>query len=149
MDIEILAIGKFRRPDPNKEIFDEYTKRIPWKIKILEIDGSKNLLSKEAQSIFILNKIEKSRVIIALDERGKEFTSQDFAKKMTNYRDNSQNNISFLIGGAEGHSKIIHQKADLLLSFGKMTWPHMMVRAMLAEQIYRAYSIIIGHPYHK
>ena len=87
--------------------------------------------------------------IVALDERGRAEGSAQFAKRIEGWRDNGVRGIAFLIGGADGLSDDVRKRADLILSFGTMTWPHMLVRAMLAEQLYRAHSILTGHPYHR
>ena len=90
-----------------------------------------------------------SAKIIALDEGGKMFSSVEFAKKIKNYGDYGQSNLAFIIGGADGLGEEIKQRADLILSFSKMTFPHLMIRAFLMEQIYRASTIINNHPYHR
>jgi 23S rRNA (pseudouridine1915-N3)-methyltransferase len=87
--------------------------------------------------------------LVALDRRGKVLDSQAFADRLARWRDNSVSDVAFLIGGAEGHAEPLLKKADLVLSFGAMTWPHLLARAMLAEQIYRAQQLLAGHPYHR
>ena len=84
-----------------------------------------------------------------MDERGKDLTSQDFAETMGRWRDDGRGVIAFVIGGAFGLDPALRADADLVLSFGKATWPHLLVRAMLMEQVYRAETILAGHPYHK
>lgn len=88
-------------------------------------------------------------VTVVLDERGKALSSMDFARKLEGWRDTGRRETRFLIGAADGHEEEMRGKADLLLSFGPATWPHMMVRAMLAEQLFRATSILANHPYHR
>ncbi|MCK5659603.1 MAG: 23S rRNA (pseudouridine(1915)-N(3))-methyltransferase RlmH, partial [Alphaproteobacteria bacterium] len=98
----------------------------------------------------ILKKLIKPSFIIALDERGKTLTSPDFSKKISLWQNQAPGNeITFLIGGADGFDNKIRKKADFLMSFGKQTWPHLLVRVMLLEQIYRAQQILAGHPYHR
>ena len=97
----------------------------------------------------LLSAVPEGGVIIALDERGKHLSSEEFAHRLGTWQDNGIPAAAFLIGGADGHSPEVRQKAHLLLAFGKMTWPHMLARAMLAEQIYRAKTILDGHPYHR
>lgn len=87
--------------------------------------------------------------IVALDERGRSETSEAFASRLGRWRDDGVRTIGFIIGGADGLDESVRRKADLVMSFGALTWPHMLVRAMLAEQIYRAQSILAGHPYHR
>jgi 23S rRNA (pseudouridine1915-N3)-methyltransferase len=97
----------------------------------------------------ILAAVPKGSYLIVLDERGKTFTSEAFAADLQNLQDQGINHFTFAIGGAFGHGENLKAKADKLLRLSDMTWPHMMVRAMLAEQLYRAHTINTGHPYHK
>ena len=87
--------------------------------------------------------------LVLLDERGKDLSSADFAELLGRWRDDGVREARFLIGAADGHEDAHRREADLLLAFGKATWPHLMARAMLAEQLYRATSILAGHPYHR
>ncbi len=87
--------------------------------------------------------------IVALDERGKSLTSAEFAAALGTWRDQGAPAVAFLIGGADGHDDGIRRKADLVLNLGTLTWPHMLVRGLIAEQIYRAQCILDGHPYHR
>ncbi len=146
MKIIIAAVGKMKA-GPEKAISDSYLKRIPWNIQIKEIEEKKNLSGeklKSAEGKLLLAASEKTKRIV-LDERGEILSSIAFARKINGFG----GPISFLIGGAEGHGDEISSNADFLLSLGKMTWPHMLARVMLAEQIYRAHTILSGHPYHK
>ncbi len=86
---------------------------------------------------------------VLLDEHGKQMSSEEFAALLGRWRDDGVRETRFLIGAADGHGQEARDKADLLLGFGAMTWPHLMVRAMLAEQLWRATSILAGHPYHR
>ena len=88
-------------------------------------------------------------VTVVLDERGRTQGSAEFAAKLGRWRDDGMRECRFLIGGADGHPAAVRDSADLLLSFGSATWPHMLARAMLAEQLYRATAILAGHPYHR
>ena len=88
-------------------------------------------------------------MIVALDERGKDLSSRQLADRIAGWRDDGIRDIVFLIGGADGLDGRVRERADLLLSFGRVTWPHMLMRGMLAEQIYRAQCILAGHPYHR
>ena len=129
----------------------EFQKRLRWKVTIKEFDfkdsNPNKLREKESQAL--LAAIPEGFRIIACDERGKETSSVDFARKIEHWQDNESQNLAFLIGGADGHSDGLRKKADFLLSFGRMTWPHMMARVMLVEQLYRAQQIMAGHPYHR
>jgi len=146
MKIIIAAVGKMKA-GPEKTLADSYLKRIPWNITIKEIEEKKNLSGEKLKSTegkLLLAASEKTKRIV-LDERGDVLSSIAFARKINSFG----GPVSFLIGGAEGHGDEVRSNADFLLSLGKMTWPHMLARAMLAEQIYRAHTILSGHPYHK
>jgi 23S rRNA (pseudouridine1915-N3)-methyltransferase len=152
MKVLIAAIGKDKQSSPTYKLFEEYIKRLSWNIELKEVENKKPLpsdLQKEKEAALLLDCVPKLSKIIALDENGKNITSKEFAKHISKWQGDGCSHISFLIGGASGHGKDVLDKADFKLSFGKLTWPHMMVRAMLAEQIYRADTIISGHPYHK
>ena len=115
---------------------------------VVEIDERK-ARDRAMQSARLIEAIPAGAVAIALDERGKTLSSQDFADMLAALRDRGTGTAVFLIGGADGHDQALRDRADRLLSFGPMVWPHMMVRAMLAEQLYRAMSILSGGPYHR
>lgn len=151
MKITICAIGKVKGSSLEKQS-DDYLKRITWPVQIKEFELKKKLspdMMKSGEADLLLESVPKSAIKIVLDENGKNITSEEFAKKITQWQELGHSNFAFLIGGAHGHGKKVLDSADLVLSLGKMTWPHMLVRVMLAEQIYRAYTIITGHPYHK
>lgn len=151
MKVIIAAIGKFKS-SPEKDIYTSYLKRIPWKVDLKEFEAKKGLSGaqlKEAEAQLLLSAIPKSCKIIALDETGKNIPSVELAGLISSWQSAGTSNLAFIIGGADGLDPALRQKADFTLSFGRLTWPHMLVRAMLAEQIYRAYSIISKHPYHR
>ena len=104
---------------------------------------------KQAEAELLLDNVPKGAVIVALDERGKTMGSREFAGKIENWQDQGRGDIAFIIGGADGLDETVRARSDLLISFGAMTWPHMLVRPMLAEQLFRASSILAGHPYHR
>ena len=152
MNLTILAIGKMKKNAPEKALIDDYIKQSGWPIKIIELEEKKALTGqalKEAQSDLLFKNIPQNAKIIVLDERGENISSHQFAQKLISWQDTGCRNIALLIGGADGHSDALRQKADFVLSFGKMTLPHMLLRTVLCEQLYRAYTISIGHPYHK
>ena len=93
--------------------------------------------------------LPKGAFLVLLDERGKTFDSVEFAERLGQIRDDGQRDIVLAIGGPDGFDKDLRQRADLTISFGRMTWPHQLVRIMLAEQLYRAVTILSGHPYHR
>jgi 23S rRNA (pseudouridine1915-N3)-methyltransferase len=138
VQLHIIARGKIGR-SPEAELTARYLKRITWSTKVTELPDRGGLLPDASANA----------VTVVLDERGKTLTSMDFAKKLEGWRDTGRREARFLIGAADGHDDAIRDKADLLLSFGPATWPHMLVRAMLAEQLFRATSILANHPYHR
>jgi 23S rRNA (pseudouridine1915-N3)-methyltransferase len=112
--------------------------------------SSAELKAREAELLLAaLEESKGKRAVVVLDERGKQLGSRDFAVRLQRFEDDGTGEIAFLIGGADGHGQAVLDRADLKLSLGTMTWPHMMVRAMLAEQLYRAQAILAGHPYHR
>ena len=118
---------------------ERYLKRIAWPTKVTELPDRGGTVPDGAANA----------VTILLDERGTAMSSMDFAKKLEGWRDTGRREVRFLIGAADGHDDAERTQADLLLSFGPATWPHMMARAMLAEQLFRATSILANHPYHR
>ncbi|MDD2839645.1 MAG: 23S rRNA (pseudouridine(1915)-N(3))-methyltransferase RlmH [Rickettsiales bacterium] len=151
MKINILSIGKFK--DENCEaLFFEYKKRMNFDINLKELVLKKNFDGeklKEEEGKLLLQNISNNSKTIVLDERGKIITTLDFCNLITKYQDNSVGEINFIIGGSEGLSQEVRDKADFILSFGKMVFPHLFVRVMLIEQLYRVCTIQKGHPYHK
>ena len=152
MQVSIIAIGRMQR-GPEQTLVDEYLKRLPWKSKIVEIDTKKSAATsverKAREAEKLLAAVPQGAAIIALDENGKALKSRAFAGKVDEWQMAGYSNLAFIIGGADGLDASVLAKADLKLAFGTLTWPHMMVRVMLAEQIYRAWSINTGHPYHR
>lgn len=142
--IEIIAPGKMKA-GAQKALWDEYLKRIIWPVALHEIDERDNA----AECAKIEKKLNRQAFIIALDEKGKTIPSREFATKLGNLAAEGRPDIQFILGGADGLSPEIRKSAHFLLSFGAQTWPHMMARVMLMEQIYRAQQILAGHPYHR
>ena len=136
--LHIIARGKIGR-SPEAELTERYLKRISWPTKVTELPDRGGTIPEGASNA----------VNIVLDERGKALSSMDFAKKLEGWRDTGRREARFLIGAADGHDEDVKAGADLLLSFGPATWPHMMARAMLAEQLFRATAILANHPYHR
>jgi 23S rRNA (pseudouridine1915-N3)-methyltransferase len=136
--LHIVACGKIGR-SPEAELVDRYLKRIAWPAKLTELPDRGGKIPDLSQG----------SVTIALDERGQALTSVELAKKLEAWRDGGKREARFLIGAADGHEEAQRRSADLLLSFGPATWPHLLVRAMLAEQLFRATSILANHPYHR
>ncbi|MEM8596913.1 MAG: 23S rRNA (pseudouridine(1915)-N(3))-methyltransferase RlmH [Pseudomonadota bacterium] len=154
MDLLIAAIGLLTR-GPEYELVEDYAKRTTragrpiglGPLHLTEISGRriKTVTDQSAR----LWQASEGALRIVLDERGRQFSSADFATRLADWRDRGQSRAAFLIGGASGHDASLRERADLLLSFGPMVWPHALARVMLAEQIYRAVSILAGTPYHK
>ena len=136
--LHIIARGKIGR-SPEAELTERYLKRIQWPTRVTELPDRGGTGGDPGQSV----------VTIVLDERGKAFSSMELAKKLEGWRDQGRREARFLIGAADGHDGAIRGNADLLFSFGPATWPHLLVRAMLAEQLFRATSILANHPYHR
>ena len=138
MLLHIVARGKIGR-SPEADLVDRYLKRIPWPTRLTELPerGGK------------MPDLPPNAVRVFLDERGKALTSTELARKLEAWRDDGKREARFLIGAADGHDDQERRDADLLLSFGPATWPHLLVRAMLAEQLFRATSIHANHPYHR
>ncbi len=138
MQLHIIARGKIGR-SPEAELVERYLKRIAWPTKVSELPD-RGGISPPAQL---------ASVTILLDERGDLLSSVEFARKLEGWRDGGKREARFLIGAADGHDAALRTNADLILSFGPATWPHMLARAMLAEQLFRATSILANHPYHR
>ena len=138
MLLHIVARGKIGR-SPEAELVERYLKRIAWPTRLTELPDKGGNAPK----------LDSDSVTIALDERGQSLTSRDLAQLLEKWRDSGKREARFLIGAADGHEAQQRRDADLLLSFGIATWPHLLVRAMLAEQLFRATSILANHPYHR
>lgn len=138
MQLHIIARGKIAR-SPEAELVARYAKRIAWPLKLTELPDVGGTVPEA---------MPQSRTVL-LDERGKQLSSEEFAAILGKWRDEGVREARFLIGAADGHGDAAREKADLLIAFGAMTWPHLLARAMLAEQLYRATSILAGHPYHR
>ena len=138
MRLHIIARGKIGR-SPEAELVERYAKRIAWPFKVTELPDTGGTIPAA---------LTPSRDVL-LDERGRQLSSEEFAAILSRWRDEGVREARFLIGAADGHGDQARGQADLLIAFGGMTWPHMLARAMLAEQLWRATSIIAGHPYHR
>ena len=159
MKLFICAVGR-AKPSPERDLLTTYLDRLRSAggqcgitgTELIEVEERKQLSPAELklrEGKMLLSAVPKGAVIIALDERGKTQTSQKFTDLIARTRDNSVPAMAFLIGGADGLSQEVRDAADQLLSFGAVTWPHMLVRAMIAEQLYRSVTIMTGHPYHR
>jgi len=136
--LHIVARGKIGR-GPEAELVERYLKRVNFPTKMTELPGRGGTVPP----------MPANGVTIVLDERGEALSSIQLAKKLEAWRDGGKREARFLIGAADGHDDQLRANADLLLSFGSATWPHLLVRAMLAEQLFRSTSILANHPYHR
>lgn len=151
MNIVLAAIGR-ARAGPERALFDTYAGRLPWKIDVKELEIKKELAAdvrRAREGELLLGAIPDGARVVALDERGKNDGSAAFAARLGKWRDDGVRAVAFLIGGADGLDEPVRKRADLVLSLGAMTWPHLLVRGLLAEQLYRAHCILSGHPYHR
>ena len=151
VNITLAAVGK-SRPGPERELYDHYRKRLGWSLTLKEVEEKRPLPLAERmarEAALLQGVIPKGAVVVALDERGKLMDSVAFAQLLAGWRDSGRHEVAFVIGGADGHAEALRNGADLLLSLGKMTWPHMLVRGLLAEQLFRAEAILTNHPYHR
>lgn len=138
MLLHIVARGRIGR-SAEADLLDRYARRMTWPFKYTELPDSGGKPPPDAT---------QQRTVL-LDERGKSLASTEFAELLGRWRDDGCREARFVIGAADGHGDAERARADLLLGFGAATWPHLLVRAMLAEQLYRATSILAGHPYHR
>ncbi|MDP9127818.1 MAG: 23S rRNA (pseudouridine(1915)-N(3))-methyltransferase RlmH [Pseudomonadota bacterium] len=150
MKITVLAIGKAR--DAEAAWSAEYLKRLKGSVILKELAAPKNLPPAETQKIEadrLLENVPAKAYLVVLDERGRDLTSRDFSAHLTAWRERGVPEIIFVIGGADGVTEAVRARADFVLGFGKLTWPHRLVRVMLLEQLYRCQQISAGHPYHR
>jgi 23S rRNA (pseudouridine1915-N3)-methyltransferase len=138
MRLHVIARGKIAR-SPEAELVDRYAKRIVWPLTLTELPEKGGTIPAPQSPM---------REVL-LDERGKLLSSEEFAALLGAWRDGGVREARFHVGAADGHGAAARDGADLLLGFGAMTWPHLLVRAMLMEQLWRATSILAGHPYHR
>ena len=138
MLLHVIARGKIAR-SPEAELVARYEKRLTWPLKLTELPETGGRIP-EPQTPF---------KTVLLDERGKDLSSEDLAEIIGRWRDVGMREVRFVLGAADGHSRGERDEADLLIAFGKATWPHLMARAMLMEQLYRVTTILAGHPYHR
>jgi 23S rRNA (pseudouridine1915-N3)-methyltransferase len=149
--ITVIAVGRLKS-GPLKDLCEEYRRRIPLALEIREVEERRPLSGAERKARegrLILKELPKGAFAVALDERGKTCDSAGFARQLATWRRQSGDNLAFLIGGADGLAPAVLETAAARIALGTMTWPHLLARAMLLEQIYRAHTILTGHPYHR
>lgn len=155
MRVSLCVVGRLRA-GPERDLIDDYLTRFDrtgralglGPASVIEVEDKKGGGSV-AEAALLRRAIPDGAFLVTLDERGKVMTSPEFANKLAGWRDNSQRDLAIVIGGADGIAPDLRAEADFSLSFGKMVWPHMLVRVMLTEQLYRAANILSGGPYHR
>ncbi|MEO1019846.1 MAG: 23S rRNA (pseudouridine(1915)-N(3))-methyltransferase RlmH [Pseudomonadota bacterium] len=151
MRIEIVAIGRCRDSEVNN-LVDRYAARCAWPITVKELQLHRRLSGdqlKKSEAELLRRETHNIDRIVALDEKGDNLSSRAFALCVGSWQDQGVRSVAFLIGGADGLDRGLCDHASLRLALGRMTWPHLLIRAMLAEQLYRASTILAGHPYHR
>ncbi|WP_430465690.1 23S rRNA (pseudouridine(1915)-N(3))-methyltransferase RlmH [Tabrizicola sp.] len=155
MRVHLCAVGRLRA-GPERDLIADYTQRFDRTGRALslgpliehEVEDKKNA-GMAAEAELLARAVPSGAVLVTLDERGKLLTSPEFATQLARWRDAGRQDVAFVIGGADGIDPSLRAKADFSISFGAMVWPHMLVRVMLAEQLYRAANILSGGPYHR
>lgn len=156
MRLQICAVGRMRAIDTERPLFDDYLTRFNRAARPLglgpltehEVEDRKGGgMASEAE--LLARTVPTGAYLVAMDERGSLLSSPEFANQIAKWRDEGRQDMTFIIGGADGIAPALRDRADTALSFGHMVWPHMLVRVMLAEQLYRAATILAGGPYHR
>ena len=155
MKVHIIAVGKLRA-GPEQDLVRDYLTRFDRAGRavglvsghVVEVEDRKGL-GMASEAVLLRKAIPDGAFLAVLDERGRTDTSPNFADRLAGWRDDGCRDLCFIIGGADGIAPDLRAEAGFTLSLGKMVWPHMLVRAMLAEQLYRAASILTGAPYHR
>lgn len=158
MRLNLISIGRLKN-GPERDLVERYRQRIDGvgrglgftDFTLLELPESKARrdVDRRAEEASAISAKLNDGLFIAFDERGKSLNSVAFAEQLRQWRDNGQNQVSFIIGGADGLDETLRQRAGLILSFGLLTLPHQLVRVLVTEQLYRAITILGGHPYHR
>ena len=154
--MHVCAVGRIRADQPERAIFEDYHMRFNRTGKPLalgplfetEVEDKKGG-GMEAEAELLTRAVPAGAMLVTLDERGKVLSSPEFAAELAKWRDGGRQDLAFVIGGADGIAPSLRSKAEYSISFGRMVWPHMLVRVMLAEQLYRAATILAGGPYHR
>ena len=155
MKVSIVAVGR-QKASPEVTLLSDYLTRFArtgralglGPARVIEVEDKKGM-GPAAEAELLRRAIPADALVVMLDERGQTLTSPQFATHLAGWRDAGRKDLALVIGGADGLLPELRARADLLLSFGPMVWPHMLVRAMLAEQLYRAATILSGTPYHR
>ncbi len=150
MQVIVAAIGR-DRAGPTRDLFEDYRRRSPWPIRLVEIaprssQPIERRLREEGERL--LQAVPPGAVLVALDEAGRQLDSAGLARRIARWQ-GEYGTLAFAIGGPDGLDRSVLERAEATFAFGRMTWPHRLVRVMLAEQLYRASTILSGHPYHR
>lgn len=151
MRLVIAAVGKLKA-GPIKALYDDYAGRLPWPVTLKEIANRTDKSAaerKRREGEALLAAIPDDAALVALDGRGRALASEAIAERLRAFRDSGTASLAFAIGGADGLDDAVRRRAALALAFGPQTWPHFLVRVMLAEQLYRAATLLAGYPYHR
>ena len=155
MRVHVCAVGRLRA-GPERDLVDDYLQRFDRTGRALSLGPlveheveDKRGGGMAAEAELLSRAVPSGAVMVTLDERGRVLSSPEFAEQIALWRDGGRQDLAFVIGGADGIDPGLRARADFSISFGRMVWPHMLVRVMLAEQLYRAWSILTGHPYHR
>jgi len=150
MRILIAAVGRARR-GPAKDLYDDYAGRLPWPLRLKEFEADKSRRAAERakrEATALGGAVPKGALSICLDAAGEALSSEPFARRLEDWSGRTAD-LAFLIGGPDGLAASLRKQSDHVLSLGPMTWPHLLARVMLVEQLYRASCILSGHPYHR
>lgn len=150
--LTLACVGRAAGRSPERALYEHYAGRIRWPLVLREVEEKRPLPPPqlvEREGALLLAAVPERAVLVALDRRGRTLDSAAFAARLGRWRDDGVAELGFLIGGADGHGEALLGRAALVLSFGALTWPHLLARAMLAEQLYRAQQLLAGHPYHR
>jgi len=154
MRLHVVAVGRFGggRHASERTLFEHFARRITSDLTLKEVEEKRPLAAaqrRRREGELLLAAVPLGAVVVALDAGGRALSSAAFAERLARWRDSGISDVAFLVGGADGLDEAVTGAAELVLSLGPMTWPHLLVRGMLAEQIYRAQCISSGHPYHR
>ena len=156
MRLHICAVGRIKADQPERALFEDYQLRFNRTGKPLALGPLHEVEVEDrkgggmaAEAALLARAVPDGALLVCMDERGRAQSSPDFAAQLARWRDDGRQDVAFVIGGADGIAPDLRTRADALISFGAMVWPHMLVRVMLSEQLYRAATILAGGPYHR
>lgn len=151
MRLALIAVGR-ARPGPERDLFAHYAGRLKWPLEVIEVEEKRPLpvaARRAREAELIAARLPAGAPLVVLDERGRDLSSRQFAERLGAWRDEGRGGLALVIGGADGVDETLRRRADLVLCLGRATWPHLLVRALIAEQLFRAQCILDNHPYHR